>query len=593
MTGRGAAGARGKTPSSPLSNNSSQNPIRKTYEEYYNEAGQKIKNVETANTLIEKNNLFTSGPDDEIDESYYPAAALFWISARLRAKGESQFADEIRAMAYYIADVPPSQIATDVMVHIEDKLDKFVVTAEQQIRSYAQDQLADIYEARETVEGGARTSLTGEDSETLKLIMERIEILTKQMEEKTSNCGEHCHHSQPTDFSTPTEQRRNFASYAAAATTPQQLTQMQDPRHIKALSQTEQRAREILINGLSITDTEGNSLSEEVLIEKCVQALELMRKENHEVPDSINFICAKKVRNGGVVFELNTAEGARWITATRERVEAFKSALGTDVELKGETYTCMAKFVPVSFVPDEVSLRRVERTNNLPENSIASVRWAKDPSRRHDTQYVANLFISFRSPETANKTIHSGLIINGKKVWATIPFLDVLRCMKCQAPGHMARDCKSQHDICGHCAGHHRTQECEHKNDPSKHRCANCDEEGHPAYARDCPTLEMERDKKNARTPTAGYKYFPTSDPTTWEKTAESQNITRHQDRQAGYNQQLDSGFRQQEEGQWNIVDRRNTNGARPSQSQRRNIQTTLDNNVRPTQQGSQAAPSS
>ena len=75
MTGRGAAGARGKTPSSPLSNNSSQNPIRKTYEEYYNEAGQKIKNVETANTLIEKNNLFTSGPDDEIDESYHPAAA--------------------------------------------------------------------------------------------------------------------------------------------------------------------------------------------------------------------------------------------------------------------------------------------------------------------------------------------------------------------------------------------------------------------------------------------------------------------------------------------------------------------------------------
>ena len=157
----------------------------------------------------------------------------------------------------------------------------------------------------------------------------------------------------------------------------------------------------------------------------------------------------------------------------------------------------------------------------------------------------------------------------------------------------MLTDCKSTTDVCANCAGAHPTTDCATKDNPSQHRCANCDEEGHPAYARDCPTLEMERDKKNARTPTAGYKYFPTSDPTTWEKTAESQNITRHQDRQAGYNQQLDSGFRQQEEGQWNIVDRRNTNGARPSQSQRRNIQTTLDNNVRPTQQGSQAAPPS
>ena len=86
----------------------------------------------------------------------------------------------------------------------------------------------------------------------------------------------------------------------------------------------------------------------------------------------------------------------------------------------------MAKFIPVSFVLDEVSLRRVEHTNNLPENSIVSLQWAKDLSRKHNMQYIANLFISFGSPEAANQTIHSGLIINSKKVWATIPFLSVL-----------------------------------------------------------------------------------------------------------------------------------------------------------------------
>ena len=113
--------------------------------------------------------------------------------------------DEIRAMAYYIADIPPSQIATDVMVHIEDKLDKFVVTAEQQIRSYAQDQLADIFEAKEALEGKAKESegRAGENGETLKLIMERIDVLTKQVEERNSTCGEHCHHSHSANSSAP------------------------------------------------------------------------------------------------------------------------------------------------------------------------------------------------------------------------------------------------------------------------------------------------------------------------------------------------------------------------------------------------------
>ena len=80
----------------------------------------------------------------------------------------------------------------------------------------------------------------------------------------------------------------------------------------------------------------------------------------------------------------------------------------------------MAKFVPVSFTPDEVSLRRVEHINNLSDNSIVLVQWARDPSRHHNIQYIANLFISYRLPEAANKTIHNGLIINGKKVWAAI-----------------------------------------------------------------------------------------------------------------------------------------------------------------------------
>ena len=145
---------------------------------------------------------------------------------------------------------------------------------------------------------------------------------------------------------------------------------------------------------------------------------------------------------------------------------------------------------------------------------------------------------------------------------------------------------------------HHTTsadtaKECKHKNDSSMHHCANCDEKGHPACARECPTLAMEWNKKNARTPIAGYKYFPKSNPTTWKRTLNNQQVTQSWKRQEGYNQQWDSGFRQQNKEQWNIVDCRNTNRACPSQSQHRNIQSTLNSSLQPTQTGSQPAPSS
>ena len=61
-------------------------------------------------------------------------------------------------------------------------------------------------------------------------------------------------------------------------------------------------------------------------------------------------------------------------------------------------------------------------------------------------------------------------------------------CYNCQKIGaHTSKDCPTSDPICRFCAGSHRSADCESKNDPSTHQCANClnsDNDSHKSVAK-------------------------------------------------------------------------------------------------------------
>lgn len=91
--------------------------------------------------------------------------------------------------------------------------------------------------------------------------------------------------------------------------------------------------------------------------------------------------------------------------------------------------------------------------------------------------------------------------------------------MKCQSfnGSHFAKECKSDHDMCGTCAGEHQTKHCT-ASVPEGLRCANCKEAGHAAWDRDCPIFINLCQHFHAHLPDTNYRYYPKgNDPSTWE----------------------------------------------------------------------------
>jgi hypothetical protein len=153
--------------------------------------------------------------------------------------------------------------------------------------------------------------------------------------------------------------------------------------------------------------------------------------------------------------------------------------------------------------------------------------------------------------------------------------MDPKRCMKCQGIGvnHMAAACKSIHDVCARCAGMHRTDQCG-VGSSAEFKCANCHEKGHGAADRECPIFKAKLAELHAKIPNYAYRFFPTKDPNTWERTetghdtaneagrgqhnyekgaATAERKGRQREEGAGYkqsqNQRRDNGWPRRQEG--------------------------------------------
>ncbi|EIN09532.1 hypothetical protein PUNSTDRAFT_66436 [Punctularia strigosozonata HHB-11173 SS5] len=108
------------------------------------------------------------------------------------------------------------------------------------------------------------------------------------------------------------------------------------------------------------------------------------------MPDGTRFVSARKMRNGGIELELNSAEAAKWARGTHTSKRLAEN-FGNSATIKAPGYAVLIENAPLYFNPDDDDeVTKVARANSWEEQDIIRVRWIKDPTRRHLQQTSAH-----------------------------------------------------------------------------------------------------------------------------------------------------------------------------------------------------------
>ena len=128
-------------------------------------------------------------------------------------------------------------------------------------------------------------------------------------------------------------------------------------------------------------------LNERELVVKANEALARMKEASGGGPEGARMIGARKLRNGGVVYELSDLEAAKWLRWERA---TFVVNFGGTFMLKEREVAIIIEFVPISYNPDVLAeSQKVEHNSRLEAGAIVSTRWIKPVQRWADGQWMA------------------------------------------------------------------------------------------------------------------------------------------------------------------------------------------------------------
>lgn len=309
------------------------------------------------------------------------------------------------------------------------------------------------------------------------------------------------------------------ASDGARPTYAATVTHILPTSHTLAVNRQDAQFRKVLIDIHRDVDASGVSavqLTEKELVQKAMLALELMRGAGHPHPEGMRFVTVKRLRHGGLLYELNTKEAASWLQRP-ENMKPFTNHFGHDASIAAKHYACLLRNAPVYLQPDNPrDLRELEAVNGWEPNELTAAHWIKPIDKRRRGQQHAHLILKFTTPQRANTAIMHGIAVDGRHLPVEKLRKEARRCLRCQRiePGHLARDCEWGIDICGTCGQDHATRECT----TGMLHCINCDVNGHASWSRMCPAfVEATRRIQNANK-LERYRFFPlVDDPSTWD----------------------------------------------------------------------------
>ena len=226
-------------------------------------------------------------------------------------------------------------------------------------------------------------------------------------------------------------------------------------------------------------------LNERELITKANEALEKMMVWESQESNGVKKIGAKRLCNGGIVYEFDSPKTTTWMHNKRTALAA--SFGGTSV-VKDKAAMVLIEYIPTSYNPDAIAEnRKIKHDSKIKEDTLLTMRWIKPAQSRAPGQHVAHIIARFKTTTAENQAIHNRLVIAGKRVWARWLWKEPRRCLKCQVlnANHLAARCMHA-DTCSTCGGEHRMADCI-ESDQGKFHCINCNQAGHASWDHLCP----------------------------------------------------------------------------------------------------------
>lgn len=207
---------------------------------------------------------------------------------------------------------------------------------------------------------------------------------------------------------------------------------------------------------------------------------------------------ARRLPSGDVVLRFdNTESRDNW----REREQDWVSTLGEGAYVKQRHYTVIVHGMKKRECQD-VANTIAELYNTNPRLKAAGVQILKVSFQKKTLQSdraKGPLLVSVAEPDQANEMVrqeinwryqaHHCELFEGN--------IQPTQCFQCYKFGHIAKHCRHT-ARCGFCTkSGHESNDCDVKNDPAAHRCANC-KGNHTAWHSDCHIVATERKRSQA-----------------------------------------------------------------------------------------------
>ena len=444
-----------------------------------------IANASSAKKWLTKEELLIDGEDVTPTTL---AQALMWLAAGEKCTVD-QLVDGIRAVAFCLDDCGYGEVVDTAVVEIKETAASWME------------------EAKKVVQ---------------KAVDDMVVIASKKIKESgTSTWAEHMDAVDQDACLGVTRGAPSYAQKAASNPMPGRSSTSIDYDHA---AREALKRRRVLIDGIEGIKSAAGGLSPAEIVQKANIALTAARIDNEgsgtEPEVDPKAVAARVLENGGVVLELETEEAVTWVLDSEVR-KSFERNFGGSAKLVDKSFQVVVCFLPV-VLRDSLadSIPKIEEDNCVATGAIAKCRWLKDPKHWNQNQCFAHAVFSFNDRINACTFIQQGVIIVGQRF--QVKKLEDLprRCFKCQRIDHLAIKCMEIHEVCPLCAGAHTSDQC--KVLPVNYRCINCTKAkipaNHAAWDRNCPSLALEKKRRDAKNPDSQYKYFPAKEEWTWAK---------------------------------------------------------------------------
>jgi hypothetical protein len=218
----------------------------------------------------------------------------------------------------------------------------------------------------------------------------------------------------------------------------------------------------------------------------------LLRSSKNSILRNIDVAAVRKLRSGDLdVYTHTVAEKERLVENSNDWLPRLER--GQQVRILDSQYAILVHGVPAEFLPKSrvvaEAIDEVVRSNptTLTQNEVVYLGWVKG----HEgvgQKTRSSMVIAFSDACTANKMIREGLFLRSERMRTELydPGCRVVQCAKCVQFGHVMAMCSST-VCCPFCALAHSRKQCPDRKNPSRYKCALC-QQSHAATDRQkCP----------------------------------------------------------------------------------------------------------